>query len=59
MIFPGVGYLLNSFGALILPDLAELYVIAVSIGSIGEIIFVLWLLIKGVDVREWHLRAGQ
>lgn len=59
MIFPGVGYLLNSFGALVLPGLAELYVVAVSIGSIGEIIFVLWLLIKGVDVREWHLRAGQ
>lgn len=59
MILPGIGYLLNSFGAVIAPDLSGLYVIAVGIGTVGELVFAFWLLIKGVDVREWRLRTGE
>lgn len=59
MILPGIGYLLNSFGAVIAPDFAGLYAIAGGKGSVGEIVFAFWLLIKGVDVQEWRLRTGE
>jgi len=59
MILPGIGYLMNSFGAVVAPDLTGLFVIVVGIGTIGEIVFAFWLLIKGVDVQEWRLRAGE
>lgn len=58
MIVPGIGYLSNSFGAILFPDLSGLFVILVSFGTIGELVFAFWLLIKGVNVQEWHLRAG-
>jgi len=59
MIAPGIGYLMNSFGAIAAPDLTGFFAIAVSVGTIGELVFAFWLLIKGVDVKEWRSRAGQ
>ena len=48
------GYLLESFAALLLPNLT----INVALFTFwGEVLFPLWLLIKGVNVKQWENRA--
>ena len=49
-----VGYLIQSFAALLLPNLN------VNIALLtfwGEVLFPLWLVIKGVNVEQWEKRA--
>src|SRR5215469_7654470 len=51
-----VGYLIQSFAALLLPNLN------VNIALLtfwGEVIFPLWLVIKGVNVEQWEKRARE
>ncbi|SEI95846.1 DUF4386 domain-containing protein [Demequina mangrovi] len=56
----GVGYLLQSFGVLIAPGLAGPLEIVVMVLAIpGELVFALWLLIKGVDTDAWTRRASE
>lgn len=60
LFLAGIGYFAQSFGVLVAPDLAGpleivVYVLAVP----GELVFALWLLIKGVDVEKWQARARQ
>ncbi|GAH07519.1 unnamed protein product, partial [marine sediment metagenome] len=52
------GYLITSFGSLLLPNFGET-IIATIIGFTfyGEMFLALWLLIKGVNVEEWEKRA--
>jgi hypothetical protein len=52
------GYLITSFGSLLLPNFGET-TIATIIGFTfyGEMFLALWLLIKGVNVEEWEKRA--
>ncbi len=48
------GYLIDSFATLLLPN----YQLSVTIFTFwGEILFPLWLLIKGVNVERWQQRA--
>jgi hypothetical protein len=55
----GIGYLINSFGLLLLPEYAVVFAVVVAIGTLGELAFAFWLLIKGVNVVAWHeLRAS-
>lgn len=49
-----VGYVLQSFTAFLLPNLDVSFAL---ITGWGELAFVLWLLIRGVNVEQWEKRA--
>jgi Domain of unknown function (DUF4386) len=54
-----LGYLMDSFGILY-PSSGPLSTVAsvvLAVGVIGELSFTLWLLIKGVNVEQWEIRA--
>lgn len=54
----GVGYFLQSFGVIVAPDLADaLETVVIVLAIPGELVFALWLLIKGIDVEAWQARA--
>lgn len=51
----GACYLINSFTLLLAPALASLAVLAPC--CVVELALALWLLVKGVDMHEWKIRA--
>jgi len=54
-----LGYLMDSFGILF-PSSGAVSIVSsavLAVGVIGELSFTLWLLIKGVDVEQWRIRA--
>jgi hypothetical protein len=54
-----LGYLMDSFGILY-PSSGALSIassVVLAVGVIGELSFTLWLLIKGVNVEQWEIRA--
>ena len=54
LIIAGFGYVIDSFALFLLPDLN----IDISqFTFIGELLMLLWLLIKGVNVEQWKKRA--
>lgn len=54
LIVGGFGYLLYAFGSL----LSEGYNLSITLlGGLGEVVFLLWLLIKGVNAEQWQRRA--
>ena len=55
----GLGYFIQSFGVLVAPGLAgPLETVVMVLAIPGELVFALWLLIKGVDSDKWHARAA-
>ncbi|HLV97473.1 MAG TPA: DUF4386 domain-containing protein [Ktedonobacterales bacterium] len=54
LIMNGLGYLIDSFAALLLPDL---HVNLVLFTGWVEVAFALWLLMRGVNVEQWEKRA--
>lgn len=54
-----LGYLVDSFGILFQFSgaLSIVSSVLLAAGVIGELSFVLWLLIKGVNVERWEIRA--
>jgi len=57
LIVGGIGYLLNFFGPLLMPNIYKgeiLSMLMASISAIGELTVALWLLIKGVRVTEYN-----
>ncbi len=59
MVFAGLGWLTNTFAALIDPPFArslQPYILAP--GGIGEISLMLWLLFVGVNGPKWEIRAA-
>jgi hypothetical protein len=54
-----LGYLVDSFGILfpISGALSIVSSVLLAAGVIGELSFTLWLLIKGVNVEQWEIRA--
>ncbi len=52
------GYLIDSFGRLLLSNF-DTTIVATIVGVMlwGELLFPLWLLIKGVNVEQWEKRA--
>jgi Domain of unknown function (DUF4386) len=54
-----LGYLMDSFGILfpISGALSMVSSVLLAAGVIGELSFTLWLLIKGVNVEQWEIRA--
>lgn len=59
MVLAGLSYLLASFAALLAPALARLLSPGILLPVlVGETTFCLWLLIRGVDRRQWEARAA-
>jgi hypothetical protein len=54
LIIAGLGYLIDSFGKFLIPN----YNLTISMFTfIGEVLLLLWLLIKGVNVEQWKKRG--
>jgi hypothetical protein len=56
LIFAGVGYLIQSFAAMLLPD-SNVNIILFT--GWGELFLALWLLFRGVNVEQWRKRARE
>jgi hypothetical protein len=60
MVVASLGYLMDSFGNLLLPQYDAIFASVVLWAALlGELPFAIWLLIKGVDVKQWEKRAQQ
>ena len=60
MVLGSLGYLLDSYGNILLPNYAEIFGVIVGVTAvIGELPFFLWLAIKGVNVERYNERAQQ
>jgi hypothetical protein len=54
----GLGYFAQSFGVMVAPGLSDtLKTVVLVLATPGELVFALWLLIKGVDENKWQARA--
>jgi hypothetical protein len=54
----GVGYFVQSFGTFLVPELTDTWALIVLVLAIpGELVFALWLLIKGIDEDRWSAAA--
>jgi hypothetical protein len=60
MVLTSFGYLLNSFGNLLVSGYEGVFGGIVGVTSLlGEFPFVFWLLFKGVDADKWNKRRGE
>jgi hypothetical protein len=58
LIAAGFGYIADSLGKFLLPNYdAMITEVMFAPGVFGEFSLTLWLLIKGVNVQQWHKRA--
>ena len=58
LVLASFGYLIDSFGNVLLPQYDELYAsTVVLLAIVGELSLTFWLLIKGVNVEQWKKRA--
>ena len=58
LVLAGIGYFAQSFGVMLAPGLSDvLATVVLVLATPGELVFALWLLIKGVDEDKWHARA--
>jgi hypothetical protein len=57
--FVGIAFMVAGFGWLVFiwPPLARSLYPYMMLTGVGEVIFVFWLLIKGVDVEKWNEQA--
>jgi hypothetical protein len=44
--------------AFLWPPFALKYLVWLRLGSIGEALLLIWLLVKGVDSAKWHRQAA-
>ncbi|QNH11375.1 DUF4386 domain-containing protein [Xanthomonas sp. SI] len=59
MVLAGLSYLVASFAALLAPAVARLLGPGILLPVlVGETTFCLWLLIRGVNLRQWEARAA-
>jgi len=59
MVFASLGYLTGSFGNITFPNYKEIFVWVVAVTAvIGELPFLFWLLLRGVNIQEWNNRAA-
>jgi hypothetical protein len=57
LIIAGFGYLIDSFAVFLLPNFYAPISQFILFTTYGELLFPLWLLIKGVNVEQWEKRA--
>jgi hypothetical protein len=53
----GVCYLINSFGLFLAPQFAARVFAVLLVFGLAEVVFCLWLLVRGLDVEKWEQRA--
>ena len=59
MAIAGICYLTNSFALIIVPAVADRLFPAILLPAfVAELSLALWLLLKGVDMERWRLRAS-
>ena len=56
-VFASLGYLVDSYGHILLPQYTDIYTWVVLATIPAELAFAFWLLIKGVNVEKWEERA--
>jgi uncharacterized protein DUF4386 len=59
LILSGVTWLIGNMALLAEPRLAGQFLLIVGVAALGEILFTLWLLLKGVDVDRWQAAARE
>lgn len=57
LMLSGAAWLVGNLALLFEPALAERFLAVVGVAALGEILFTLWLLWKGVDEAQWHAAA--
>lgn len=58
MTLAGAGYLLNSFALIAAPRFSDAtFIVMLAFGLLGEVGLCLWLLVFGVNLPKWNLRA--
>lgn len=58
LVLAGIGYFAQSYGTFVAPGLTDVLETVVLVLAIpGELVFALWLLIKGVDEEKWQAAA--
>jgi hypothetical protein len=58
LILAGIGYFAQSYGTFVAPGLTDALSTLVFVLAIpGELVFALWLLIRGIDERKWQASA--
>lgn len=58
LMLSGVSWLGGNLALLLIPELAGRLMWIVGLGGLGEILFTLWLVVKGVEVRRWEERMN-
>jgi hypothetical protein len=60
LMLAGIGYFAQSYGTFVAPGLTDTLATVVLILAVpGELVFALWLLVKGVDEEKWQASALQ
>jgi len=60
MFVAGLSYLANSFALILAPALADAMFPAVLLPAfVGELLFALWLIVKGVNTKRWPASVGR
>jgi hypothetical protein len=60
LVLAGIGYFAQSYGTFVAPGLTDVLSTVVLVLAIpGELVFALWLIVKGVDEEKWQARALQ
>jgi hypothetical protein len=57
LIIECVGFLIQSFGGFLVPDLDATFALLPGLTAWAELLVPLWLVIKGVNVAQWEKRA--
>ena len=53
LMLSGISWLGGNLALILMPELAGRQIWIVGLAGLGEILFTLWLVVKGVDVRRW------
>ncbi len=57
VVIAGLSYLVNSFTLLIAPSLSGVVFPILVLSFIGELVFAVWLIFKGVDEKKWEQKT--
>ena len=59
LLAAGLSYLINSFALLLVPSFAALIFPGVLLPAfVGELLLSLWLIVKGVNIKQWRERVA-
>jgi len=59
LLIAGAGWLVGSFAAFLVPDIAAGFArTLIAVSGLGELIFALWLVVTGVDEAKWRAQVS-